>query len=98
MDKQSILGFVLIFLILMVWMWANAPTPKPVTAGSDSTGTVIDTVRKEPPPPVVKPVVRDSAKTELKDPFGKYFDVSAKGKNRTIVVETDRERSSENGN
>ena len=84
MDRQSILGFVLIFVILMVWMWANAPTPKPPTAAGDSTAAVIDTVKNTPvekkTPKTLKSAARDTVKQteEEKDPFGRYFTAAAK--------------------
>lgn len=87
MDRQSILGFVLIFLILMVWMWANAPTPTSPLAKGDSTSVAIDTVRKAPQKDN-RPIV-DTAKTEVKDPYGKFFTEPSRGKNQTIVIETD---------
>ncbi len=37
MDRNTVIGFVLIGLVLMVWMYMNAPPPAPVTTGRDST-------------------------------------------------------------
>jgi len=99
MDRQSILGFVLIFVILMVWMWANAPTPKPPTAAGDSTAAVIDTAKppavEKKTPRALKSVARDTVQQteEEKDPFGRYFRAAAKGKDEDIVVETDDYRA-----
>ena len=86
MDRQSILGYVLIFLLLVVWMWVNSPkqTPqaeqlKPVptqTAKRDSTKRV-DTLRAQ---------VKEAAQA---NPLGKFFVGRDKRPDRTITIETD---------
>ena len=86
MDRQSILGYILIFVLLVVWMWMNSPKqgqqaqqPKAVatqTAQQDSSKRV-DTVRAQP-----KEVVQAN-------PLGKFFAGRDKGVDRTITIETD---------
>jgi len=86
MDRQSILGYVLIFLLLVVWMWVNSPKqtpqaeqPKPVptqTAKQDSTKRV-DTLRAQG---------KEAAQA---NPLGKFFAGRDKRPDRTITVESD---------
>jgi len=86
MDRQSILGYVLIFILLVVWMWMSSPKqtqqaqqPKPVatqTAQQDSSKRA-DTLRTQPKP------------TTQANPLGKFFVGRDKGVDRVITVETD---------
>jgi YidC/Oxa1 family membrane protein insertase len=86
MDRQSILGYILIFVLLVVWMWMNSPKqgqqaqqPKAVatqTTQQDSSKRA-DTVRVQP-----KEVVQAN-------PLGKFFAGRDKGVDRTITIETD---------
>lgn len=86
MDRQSILGYILIFVLLVVWMWMNSPkqTQQPPqqkavptqTASQDSTRR-IDTLR-----------VQQKENTQA-DPLGKFFAGRDKGVDRTIKIETD---------
>lgn len=87
MDRQSILGFVLIFLILMVWMYTSAPTPPP--PGEQPSASVADTSAR----PVVPK--RDSvaaqnipAREQETDKHGKFFRERSVGVERDVVVET----------
>lgn len=86
MDRQSILGYALIFILLVVWMWVNSPRPtqqaeqqKPVptqTAQQDSARRAqVQPVQ----PKAVTPV----------EPLGKFFTTHDKGAERTITIETD---------
>src|SRR5437870_12343748 len=38
MDRNAIIGFVLIGLILMIWMWMSAPPPPPPSRSLSPTG------------------------------------------------------------
>ncbi len=86
MDRQSILGYVLIFILLVAWMWMNSPkqAQQPQqqravatqTAQQDSSKRA-DTLRLQP-----KEVVQA-------DPMGRYFAGRDKGLDRTITIETD---------
>lgn len=80
MDRQSILGFILIFLMLMVWMWYNAP---PTTQPQAGQGKIQDTVK------VTSQPTQPAKQEKVPDPLSKYFTESAKGKERIITVETD---------
>ncbi len=88
MDRQSILGFVLIFVILMVWMYANAPEPKP--AGSPETSQMAkpETTKVETPKRVQAQAV-DTTRHDPRDVFGQYFADRASGREEFITVETD---------
>jgi YidC/Oxa1 family membrane protein insertase len=86
MDRQSIIGFVLIFVVLVVWMWYNSPQQdhekrvQPVKQGQTA-----DTIKTVPPPQQKTPVRTDTPKI---DPYGKFFSVRASGKERIIRIET----------
>lgn len=81
MDRQSILGFILIFVVLMVWMWYNAP---PATQHqAQGQAKIQDTVKASSQPS--QPVKQE----KQTDPFGKFFTARAQGKERIITVETD---------
>jgi YidC/Oxa1 family membrane protein insertase len=86
MDRQSILGYTLIFILLVVWMWMNSPTPTQQTEAGKQTAPTS--------------VMRDSVKradvpwtkvdtTVPVDPLGKFFTGKNRGAARTITIETD---------
>jgi YidC/Oxa1 family membrane protein insertase len=84
MDRQSTIGFVLIFVVLVVWMWLNSPIqkPRPVEQSAKS-GQLKDTVkinRPEPPKPKEK---------QEDNPYGKYFSDRVRGTEKIISIETD---------
>lgn len=87
MDRQSILGFVLIFLILMVWMYTSAPTPPP--PGEQPSASVADTSAR-PIVPKRDSVVAQNvpAREQEADKYGKFFRERAVGVERDVVVET----------
>ena len=84
MDRQSTIGFVLIFVVLVVWMWLNSPVqrPKPVDQTVKST-QVKDTVKVNPPKPT------EPKEKQETNPYGKYFSDRAKGTEKVIYIETD---------
>jgi YidC/Oxa1 family membrane protein insertase len=86
MDRQSIIGYVLIFVLLVVWMLVNTPKQtqqpqqsKPVATQPAPQDSVkrIDTLRAQ------------AKQTSTADPLGKYFAGRDKGLDRTITVESD---------
>jgi YidC/Oxa1 family membrane protein insertase len=84
MDRQSTIGFVLIFVVLVVWMWLNSPEPKPKQADQIvKQGQVKDTVK------VVQPNVQEPKETQIANPYGKFFSARASGKEKIISIETD---------
>ncbi len=84
MDRQSIIGFILIFVVLVVWMWLNSPQPKPSqTETKGKKELVKDTLE------VIPQKVREPKETQQIDPYGKYFAERAQGVERIINIETD---------
>jgi YidC/Oxa1 family membrane protein insertase len=84
MDRQSIFGFILIFVVLVVWMWLNSPQPK--TKQHQQTVNqeqVLDTI-KAPQPKAQEPIEAQQA-----HPYGKYFSARAIGTEKIIFIETD---------
>ncbi len=86
MDRQSILGYILIFILLVVWMWMNSPNqtqqsqqPKAVATQSvqQDSSKRVDTLRAQP-----KEVIQAN-------PLGKFFAGRDKGVDRIITIETD---------
>jgi YidC/Oxa1 family membrane protein insertase len=85
MDRQSILGYVLIFILLIAWMWMNSPKQtqppqsKPVATQSapQDTSRRVDTIRTQ---------IKAAAQA---DPLGKFFAGRDRGIDRTITIETD---------
>jgi YidC/Oxa1 family membrane protein insertase len=84
MDRQSTIGFILIFVVLVVWMWLNSPVqkPKPMEQTTKSE-QMKDTVKvNRPKPPEQK------EKQEI-NPYGKFFSDRAIGTEKIISIETD---------
>ncbi|HTY35953.1 MAG TPA: membrane protein insertase YidC [Bacteroidota bacterium] len=85
MDRQSILGYVLIFILLVAWMWMNSPKQSqqpqqkavPTQSARQDTIRQVDTVRVQP------------KENTQADPFGKYFSGREKGTDRVLTIETD---------
>lgn len=84
MDRTTIIGFVLIGLVLMLWMWLMAPPPV-VIPPSDKDSIM------------AKQSLRDSAKVpfsqatptnQSSDTLGKFFTHLATGQGHTFTVET----------
>ena len=84
MDRQSTIGFVLIFIVLVVWMWLNSPVQKPrQIEQTEKTVQMKDTVkvnRQEPSEPKEKQEI---------NPYGKFFSDRVKGIERIISIETE---------
>lgn len=85
MDRTTVIGFVLIAIVLMVWMWMNAPPPTHAPATLDTTAVaskqapLIDTAK---PKPGAVPAAASP------DTLGEYFAPLARGERKTLVVET----------
>jgi YidC/Oxa1 family membrane protein insertase len=84
MDRQSIIGFVLIFVVLVVWMWLNSPVQKPKPMEQTvKSGQMKDTVKvnwQKPQEPKEKQEI---------NPYGKFFSDRAIGTEKIISIETD---------
>jgi YidC/Oxa1 family membrane protein insertase len=91
MDKQSIFGFVLIGIVLIVWMWVQTPAPpppRPVTADSVAhPRTVVpETVRVAPVPSPQRP----GSLAVSPDSLGAFFTPRLHGAEKILVIKTDR--------
>ncbi|TAK58166.1 MAG: membrane protein insertase YidC [Bacteroidetes bacterium] len=86
MDRNTVIAFILIGLILMVWMYITAPTPKPQQPPAQDS-TVVQT-----PQDSVKettPEVTAGAKLTAEDTLGTYFAPLASGENVMFFIKTE---------
>lgn len=86
MDRQAWLGFILIFVVLVIWMMTNTPPRQTVPSGGpDSTGLAADSVK-----PVKQPVRTAITQSKVRsDSLGRFFAGRPAGRERIISVETD---------
>jgi YidC/Oxa1 family membrane protein insertase len=88
MDRQSTIGFILIFIVLVVWMWLNAPQPKQKQVESGpKQGILKDTIQ------TVQPKVQERKEEQLANPYGKFFSDRAHGQEKIITIETETYRA-----
>jgi YidC/Oxa1 family membrane protein insertase len=99
MDKRSILGFVIIGIILMVWLYIqNKNTVKEQRRKDEITKQIQDSLSKLTPLDTLKKEVKKDTTTaeEQKQPpadslkYGTLFTKFEKGEDKTIIVETDK--------
>jgi len=90
MDRNTIIGFILIGLVLMIWMMLNAPPPPHPASATDSVAAFR---HSEKPDTINATAARKETKTEPGDTLGKYFSHLAHGQEKTLVVETDLYRA-----
>lgn len=92
MDKQSVLGFVLIGLILIVWMWVQTPTaPPPRTSPADTmTAHAVRPAPRDTAPasPAVVPEAARGKDTSAAA-LGRFFVKAASGEEKVLTVRTD---------
>lgn len=87
MDRNSILAFILIGLVLFIWLWYNSPAPSNYPQKqNDSTSVVKDSVdlKKEEP----SLTLETQKSTQLIDTLGVYFSNTKLGQNQIYKVET----------
>ncbi|MDI6767454.1 MAG: membrane protein insertase YidC [Bacteroidota bacterium] len=94
MDKNVIIGFVLIGLVLMVWMWLNAPQPNALQNLQDTLSTqyqrnTIETIKEKKD----QDYLTRKIQTGSQDTLGKYFSHLKKGEKKIIVIETKNYRA-----
>jgi YidC/Oxa1 family membrane protein insertase len=85
MDRQSTIGFILIFVVLVVWMWLNSPQqkPKPQPQGQPvKQAQVIDTTKVTAPKPT------EPKQAQEANPYGKFFSERVRGTEKIITIET----------
>lgn len=87
MDRQAVIGFVIIGVILLVWMSLQAPPPQQRQAGADS---VQQAEKKESRHDALPEGVPSVAVT--KD-FGKFFSGATTGVEKNLIIETDLYRA-----
>jgi YidC/Oxa1 family membrane protein insertase len=90
MDRQSILGYILIFILLVVWMWMSSPKPGQQTEQQKAAATQTvqqDSLRRAAT--VVQQPVQAPAERPT-DPLGKFFVGRDKGHEQIITIESDR--------
>ncbi len=86
MDRQATFGFVLIFVLLMVWMYMNNPKPQPAEQKNQQVQ------QKAPPKDTTKQEA--TRPTEVKpastpNPFGEFFSARSSGIDRFVTIQTD---------
>ena len=90
MDRNTVIGFILIALVLLVWMWTNAPPPpQKLTSGSDSLGGRIHVKADTSMMAAVSPLMPVAAE----DSLGKFFSSLSKGQEKFLTIETDNYRA-----
>jgi YidC/Oxa1 family membrane protein insertase len=91
MDRQSILGYILIFILLVVWMWMSSPKPGQQTEQQKAVATQLaqqDSARRAAAA-VVQPAASQVPTDKLVDPLGKFFVGRDKGQEQVITIESD---------
>jgi YidC/Oxa1 family membrane protein insertase len=90
MDRQSILGYILIFILLVVWMWMSSPKAGQQAEQQKAVATQLaqqDSARRAAAK-VVQPTVQPPAEKSV-DPLGKFFAGRDKGQEQVITIESD---------
>jgi YidC/Oxa1 family membrane protein insertase len=83
MDRNATIGFVLIFMLLMVWMYMNSPKPVPVQEQVRQGMLKKDSLKAV----AVKPPEQKEQKTQ--NLSSEYFASRTKGIDRVVTIETD---------
>src|SRR5260221_193730 len=83
MDRNTVIGFVLIGIILMIWMYMNAPPPTKVPPGAESTAVHIT----RPETSITRQALPGNERPGG-DTLGKYFSHLASGQIKTLRIET----------
>ena len=90
MDRQSTIGFILIFIVLVVWMWLNSSKTPQQTQRDKIVNVKKDSAMVEKaaltPAPATDTVMQPNA-------YGKYFSSRARGKEQIITIETELYRA-----
>jgi YidC/Oxa1 family membrane protein insertase len=91
MDRNTLIGFVLIGLVLMVWLYMNAPPPPKPGTTQDSLAVhhaAVDSNRTSAVPAAPAKVQKASP-----DTLGKYFSSHTGGEEKFFTIETDDYRA-----
>ncbi len=94
MDRQSILGYILIFILLVVWMWMSSPKPGQQAEQQKAVATQLaqqDSARRAAAS-VVQPITQAPTEKSV-EPLGKFFAGRDKGREQIITIESDLYRA-----
>ncbi len=92
MDKQGILGFILIALVLMVWMWYTTPPPAKITpADSSAARSAVhqDSLKAKGGTTRLPAASSAPASSTPVEGFGKFFSANAAGAEKILTINTD---------
>lgn len=89
MDRQTILGFVLIFIVLMIWMTMNAPPPAPPETQEQGAPAGLDSTQAAPKEVLSREPTQAQVQPE-KAAYGSFFQARAQGTEKVITIETDQ--------
>ncbi|MBA4311805.1 MAG: preprotein translocase YidC [Chlorobiaceae bacterium] len=90
MDRNAIIGFVLIGIVLMAWLWMTAPPPQAPVLDKDTVGNLNQQKTKEPIELNKTDGSERSQQTRsVEDTLGKYFSHLTKKDSKKIIIETD---------
>ena len=84
MDRQSTIGFILIFVVLVVWMWLNSPPPR-----TQKETKAVNTLQTKDSSVTVQQKALGTKEEPQADPYGKYFSARVNGTEKVITIETD---------
>lgn len=87
MDRNSVIGFILIGVVLLVWMYYNTPKPSEIRKTTADTTEQIQKEKVEKSQAVPSPEEKPVADTA--GMFGKYFAAFKAGTEKIITIETD---------
>ncbi|HVN48676.1 MAG TPA: membrane protein insertase YidC [Bacteroidota bacterium] len=90
MDRQSTIGFILIFIVLVVWMWLNSSKTPQQTQRDKIVNVKKDSAMVEKAAPTPAPATDTVMQPNA---YGKYFSSRARGKEQIITIETELYRA-----
>ncbi|MCZ7557451.1 MAG: membrane protein insertase YidC [Bacteroidia bacterium] len=95
MDRQAVIGFVLIAVIFIVWMFYMAPEPQPQQPKAEQPSAAAQEQQVQKDTNVSLPSSTDTAVDTLapsipQQRFGRWFAETSDGEKRSIVVETEK--------
>lgn len=85
MDRQAILGYILIFVLLVAWLWLNSPRPDQQEVSKPEVHTQAqphDSVKQ-------KEQEQPREKAAMVEPLGKFFAGRGTGSEKVVTIETD---------
>lgn len=91
MEKNTIVGFILIGLVLMIWLWMSTPQPQSLKVSGDSTKTTQAKTQQEIRATATE--IASSKKKSIEDSPGKYFSHLNVGTEKVFIIETDNYRA-----